>query len=271
MCTRSVDRIVASCTIAALIERLERHWSSGHEVVHRIRQKADTVTGTDRSIPARTTAPLQRGHAIDLHQKHPLRGRCLPKRFPDSVLPRAELFSPRTLCTLDASSFPHPSRCKYTASNMSTTMLSKALPSAPRLAGRPVQRAAVRCNALAPPPEATSTSAADKEQVVSYDGVEFVVDEDPDLKSTWGQRAIVGSSALTTAALLAQGVMHSNSVVATGLAALAGFVFAGASAIRLASVCTTARLRLASHLRTLPWQHHALGCTAPVICPLLEN
>lgn len=122
--------------------------------------------------------------------------------------------------------------------------MSKALSTAPRPAAKPAQRAMrCQCHALAPPQEAASTSAAaDKEQVVSYEGVEFVVDEDPELKSTWGQRAIVGSSALATAALLAQGVTHSNSVVATGLAMLAGFIFAGATqSVWRSAPCARAR------------------------------
>lgn len=68
-----------------------------------------------------------------------------------------------------------------------------------------------------------------KAQVVSYEGLEFVVDENPELKSSWEQRITVWSSALVSAALVAQGAAHSDSVVSMGLAILGGYIFAGMS------------------------------------------
>jgi hypothetical protein len=76
---------------------------------------------------------------------------------------------------------------------------------------------------------APETMTGDRSQIVTYDGVEFVVDDNPELKSTWGQRATVASSALASALLLAQGINHGHSAVATGLAMLAGYIFAGKS------------------------------------------
>ena len=55
-----------------------------------------------------------------------------------------------------------------------------------------------------------------------------MVDENPELKSTWGQRGTVAGSAALSALLLFQGVSHSQSIVATSLAMVAGYVFAGA-------------------------------------------
>ena len=90
---------------------------------------------------------------------------------------------------------------------------------------------------------ATPRSAAERSQVVSYDGVEFVVDENPALQSTWAQRGIVAGGALASGVLLAQGILHSHSIPGTLLAMLAGYTFAGmytdaTSCVQLYCPCT---------------------------------
>jgi hypothetical protein len=83
------------------------------------------------------------------------------------------------------------------------------------------------CQAAAPLKYSSERVDKNKSQVVAYDDLEFVVDENPELKSTWDHRRIVWSSALVSMALFAQGVAHSDSIVSTGLAMFGGFIFAG--------------------------------------------
>ena len=66
-----------------------------------------------------------------------------------------------------------------------------------------------------------------KQEVVSYNGVEFEVTDKPELRSTWTQRAIVVSTSVVLGLLFAQGASHSNSGLAVAACVLAGYVFAG--------------------------------------------
>ena len=83
------------------------------------------------------------------------------------------------------------------------------------------------CSAAAPATSPPKTQTPEKSQVVTFDDVEFVVEEDPDLKSTWAQRATVAGSAMASALLLAQGLSHSDNPVVVGIAMMTGFIFAG--------------------------------------------
>ena len=73
----------------------------------------------------------------------------------------------------------------------------------------------------------TKQEGVEKRQVVSYNGVNFLVDDNPDLKSSWGQRLTVASSSLAMSLLLANGVSHGIDAPQAILCAFCGFVFAG--------------------------------------------
>jgi hypothetical protein len=67
-----------------------------------------------------------------------------------------------------------------------------------------------------------------KQEVVSYDGVEFEVTDNPELKSTFQHRAIVASSSVVLSMLFAHGASQSMNGFAIAACMLAGYVFAGA-------------------------------------------
>lgn len=90
-----------------------------------------------------------------------------------------------------------------------------------------VCRAAPPTTAQRPSTAPTLSPSAPKQEVVSYEGVEFEVTDNPELKSTWSHRAIVASSSLVMGLLLANGLDHSSSAVAVVCSMLAGYVFAG--------------------------------------------
>lgn len=73
----------------------------------------------------------------------------------------------------------------------------------------------------------TEQQVADKQQVVSYNGVDFVVEDDPELKSSWGQRLTVASSSVTMALLMGSGFSHGIGALQAGLCLFAGYIFAG--------------------------------------------
>lgn len=73
--------------------------------------------------------------------------------------------------------------------------------------------------------EAKSAAPA-KQEVVSYNGVEFEVTDKPELKSTWEHRAIVLSTTLVLGLLFARGVSHSSGL-AIAACVVVGYVFAG--------------------------------------------
>lgn len=81
------------------------------------------------------------------------------------------------------------------------------------------------CHAVAT--ETTKPEVAEKRQVVSYDGVDFTVDENPELKSSWGQRVTVASSSVAMGLLMASGFSHGIDGLQAGLCIFAGYIFAG--------------------------------------------
>eukprot|EP00892_Ulva_mutabilis_P010348 jgi/Ulvmu1/7686/UM038_0118.1 len=102
--------------------------------------------------------------------------------------------------------------------------LDLGLPRAARGA-RCTKRPGQVCRAVATE-TSTEQEVAEKRQVVSYNGVNFLVDEDPELKSSWGQRLIVASSSTAMALLMASGVSHGIDAPQACLCAFAGFIFA---------------------------------------------
>lgn len=93
---------------------------------------------------------------------------------------------------------------------------------------RTLCKAAPPQTAERPPTAATGKSAKHaKQEVVSYNGVEFEVTDKPELKSTWTHRAIVASTTTVLGLLFAQGVSHSGNGLAIAASVLAGYVFAG--------------------------------------------
>lgn len=97
---------------------------------------------------------------------------------------------------------------------------------------RPTLRRAVSPSVTERPSVVTevksSAAAPAKQEVVSYNGIQFEVTDKPELKSTWSHRVVVACSSLVLCLLFAQGVSHSNSGFVIAGCALAGYVFAGA-------------------------------------------
>jgi hypothetical protein len=91
----------------------------------------------------------------------------------------------------------------------------------------PPRQAATTAAPLAESPATSAEASASPRQVVKYGESEFVVEENPELKSTWGQRATVGSSACAMAALLGLGCWHCDNALVGVAAFLLGYVFAG--------------------------------------------
>ena len=96
------------------------------------------------------------------------------------------------------------------------------------------------CHAVAT--ETTKPEVAEKRQVVSYDGVDFTVDENPELKSSWGQRLTVASSSVAMGLLMASGFSHGIDGLQAGLCIFAGYIFAG-STVSDGRVCMLCRGR----------------------------
>jgi hypothetical protein len=139
--------------------------------------------------------------------------RCLVVHSSTAVPYQLGLIATPTSSTLEAMSFRPPLKCSCL--NVARSVL--------------LARRNGACHATAPD-VVQSTEAATRKQanVVSYSGVEFVVDFNPELKSTWGQRVTVLVSAAVSGSLLAQGVVHSANPVVVGFAVVAGFIFSGA-------------------------------------------
>lgn len=96
----------------------------------------------------------------------------------------------------------------------------------------PSCRPRMHCSATAQDAPVASTS---KQQVVKFgSGTEFVIDEDPELKSTWAQRGIVAGASALLAVLGAHGWVGSDNVATAALSVAAGIVFAGVNPFRFA-------------------------------------
>lgn len=71
-------------------------------------------------------------------------------------------------------------------------------------------------------------ASTSKEQVIKFgSGAEFVINEDPELKSTWAQRGTVAGASTLLALLAAHGWVAGDNVVTAAASVFAGIVFAG--------------------------------------------
>lgn len=156
--------------------------------------------------------------------------RCLAQHNPCDLT--TELSSSRRFVFCCASSqaiqkvqhkIPVTETC-YSAIDMHSRVQSSVLGRAGASGAR--NRLAQVCHAVATE-TGTEQQVTAKQQVVSYNGIDFVVEDDPDLKSSWGQRLTVASSSVTMALLMGSGVSHGIDGLQAALCIFAGYIFAG--------------------------------------------